>query len=108
MSKNIKERDLDSYVPLTIDIDSEDAYLMLDKIYAVFKTKTLEELEKLMTVRAQISPLYQKYVVEMEVVSMSPILTSKKSIHSVLVGLGWDAIKVFTVNHHLILELDWG
>jgi hypothetical protein len=44
----------------------------------------------------------------MEVVSMSHVLTSKKSIHSVLIGFGWDAIKIFTVNHHLILELNWG
>jgi len=40
----LKEQYLEKYIPSTIDTESEEAYLMLNKIYDFFKSKTQEDL----------------------------------------------------------------
>jgi hypothetical protein len=80
----------------------------LQKLYSIRKGLSKLEVSELIEARLSASPFYRSHVWEMRVRDMSEGLTnSKRKVKGVMVGVGWSAITILSLNGVPVFRSSW-
>lgn len=107
LPRNIDPTIFEKYVPNSLEEVAEESRELLQRFYEFFKEKSETEVGKMIEDRLSTSFLFRKFTLEMRVSEISEGLSSSKRVRSVVVGLGWDGIVVFSFPERVVLRSPW-